>query len=593
MSMNTTLIYNNDIEVEYSGFTIDIEAYKTPSLTFKTQSLLELNNNISLVWINEETGEPEPLFNGILTTVTYDDGHLHHIHSYTAYGLEWLFRSEIDGTYDKNVTSNIRKIIENIKIKQERTIKISESYPEDEYQSVQVTSFKYINTPAYNAIQGMLLSCKTLKYMFFNEYGGIEILDINPLREVKNIDHAHIISLNSTLDITNYYTNLRLYSQNQIDELTKVKKATTDDSLNRKKAVGKDNWDSILNKALIGDLEIPFDRTNVNYGYVLKILVGKWWNLDQANRDINLNDYMPKNTYTLTLPFNNDIKVLDHVSCEDNGKEIFNEYYVVKKSINENNQMTLQLDKNPPTIPTEWYYRSADPRDNLRCEGIAGGTTIGNASANGDTITVTGYPSSSCTYEKYEYKPYTRTWLNFCPDCKNSGGLVENPKGTPENELTCSFCDNDYDVVSGVAKQSNLCDLKLTQVGDDDDNAGTITCISSKDGVVTDPDLNALFTRLSGLIHPENGGSCDCWCASAELQSGICALGYPARTIQYATSEASNHRSVQYINNKNQNNVNDNSNWVNVPYREYHFDNLFFDTDNIVNGFVFDQCNGS
>ena len=43
------------------------------------------------------------------------------------------------------------------------------------------------------------------------------------------------------------------------------------------------------------------------------------------------------------------------------------------------------------------------------------------------------------------------TFENYCPYCGRHGGLTFNPKGTPEGEFTCKFCDSDFSI-SGKCK---------------------------------------------------------------------------------------------------------------------------------------------
>lgn len=43
-------------------------------------------------------------------------------------------------------------------------------------------------------------------------------------------------------------------------------------------------------------------------------------------------------------------------------------------------------------------------------------------------------------------------WENYCPLCHHYGCLEVNPKGTYEGEITCSYCDADYDGCSGYDK---------------------------------------------------------------------------------------------------------------------------------------------
>ncbi len=64
-----------------------------------------------------------------------------------------------------------------------------------------------------------------------------------------------------------------------------------------------------------------------------------------------------------------------------------------------------------------------------------------------NVITVNMMPSCGCCAGT-PYKRYTKTWENYCPNCKRHGTLRDNPKGVYEGEITCSMkaggCDADY-----------------------------------------------------------------------------------------------------------------------------------------------------
>ena len=66
-------------------------------------------------------------------------------------------------------------------------------------------------------------------------------------------------------------------------------------------------------------------------------------------------------------------------------------------------------------------------------------------------VTITAKPS---VRSKYAYKWYTRTWVNYCPNCKHYNVLLINPKGVPERELTCKRCSSDFCGVTGKEKYS-------------------------------------------------------------------------------------------------------------------------------------------
>ena len=66
-------------------------------------------------------------------------------------------------------------------------------------------------------------------------------------------------------------------------------------------------------------------------------------------------------------------------------------------------------------------------------------------------ISMWAKPSIRCGYP---YKWYYRTFVDYCPNCKHYNALLKNPKGVPENEYTCRFCDSDFDGVVGKEKYS-------------------------------------------------------------------------------------------------------------------------------------------
>ena len=66
-------------------------------------------------------------------------------------------------------------------------------------------------------------------------------------------------------------------------------------------------------------------------------------------------------------------------------------------------------------------------------------------------ISMWAKPSVRCGYP---YKWYYRTFVDYCPNCKHYNALLKNPKGVPENEYTCRFCDSDFDGVVGKEKYS-------------------------------------------------------------------------------------------------------------------------------------------
>lgn len=71
------------------------------------------------------------------------------------------------------------------------------------------------------------------------------------------------------------------------------------------------------------------------------------------------------------------------------------------------------------------------------------------------TITMTGKPSCSCG-QKYSYRWYTRTYVNYCPYCHRYGTLYNAHKFQArfEKEITCKKCGSDWCIVCGKEKYS-------------------------------------------------------------------------------------------------------------------------------------------
>jgi uncharacterized protein YcfL len=67
------------------------------------------------------------------------------------------------------------------------------------------------------------------------------------------------------------------------------------------------------------------------------------------------------------------------------------------------------------------------------------------------TISMWAKPSVRCGYA---YRWYYRTFIDYCPNCHHYNALLKNPKGVPENEYSCKFCDSDFDGVVGKEKYS-------------------------------------------------------------------------------------------------------------------------------------------
>ena len=70
-------------------------------------------------------------------------------------------------------------------------------------------------------------------------------------------------------------------------------------------------------------------------------------------------------------------------------------------------------------------------------------------------ITMTGKPSCGCG-RYYNYRWYTRTYRNYCPNCRHYGTLGNKHKwgARYEQEITCFNCDSDFCINCGHEKYS-------------------------------------------------------------------------------------------------------------------------------------------
>ena len=73
------------------------------------------------------------------------------------------------------------------------------------------------------------------------------------------------------------------------------------------------------------------------------------------------------------------------------------------------------------------------------------------------TITITGKPSCSrCARNHIPYRWFTRSYVNYCPNCHRYGTLGNKHKygSRYEQEISCFHCDSDFCVYDGHEKYS-------------------------------------------------------------------------------------------------------------------------------------------
>lgn len=108
-----------------------------------------------------------------------------------------------------------------------------------------------------------------------------------------------------------------------------------------------------------------------------------------------------------------------------------------------------------------------------------------NIEHNDDTISVTAKPSTEQAREYYSYKPYNKTWENYCPICHKHGTLEDNPKHVDEHEITCSECDCDFDATTGGEKSGSY----KAYLVDENGNSNSKKSVDTNIGDEIDPKL--------------------------------------------------------------------------------------------------------
>ena len=119
--------------------------------------------------------------------------------------------------------------------------------------------------------------------------------------------------------------------------------------------------------------------------------------------------------------------------------------YAANDTITATSNQTLDQDINSSVIVLNGSYYSEEK------VGVAKLHKVVTEKPKLPLVTITAKPS---VRSNYAYKWYTRTWVNYCPNCKHYNVLLSNPKGVPERELTCKRCSSDFCGVTGKEKYS-------------------------------------------------------------------------------------------------------------------------------------------
>lgn len=167
------------------------------------------------------------------------------------------------------------------------------------------------------------------------------------------------------------------------------------------------------------------------------------------------------------------------------------------------------------------------------------------------------YGTSYCELKKTEYLDIAKRLVNFVEKNKRLPNYVSTKSGK-------IGCDLLFAVFSNV-----LTTYKNT--GELPENVKI--CLADKYQVIGQIMMKAAKYRyISGISTLEEflrAGGGDCWAMSEYLFNELTKAGIKARIIQYATAYAPNHRTVQYFKD---------GRWIDLPYRSYPINMLFWNT---------------
>lgn len=220
-------------------------------------------------------------------------------------------------------------------------------------------------------------------------------------------------------------------------------------------------------------------------------------------------------------------------------------------------------------------------------------------SQDGNYLMAIGLPSAG----KDSVSGWTKTvFERKCPHCGSTNMIWDwnwgsysscrgaNEGGSVEGHIFCKSCDADYSVqghehingskysmkkASSTVKSSKAEAQKLKN--------GEMTAVPKSGVEVTPVDaISSVAKKMLKYTYKLGGsstyndmkktGSGDCWAFSDGIYTELKKLKVSCKIFQYATTSSSNHRTVAYLNEKNQ--------WVDFPYQQYGFNSMLYVTDN-------------
>jgi len=242
-------------------------------------------------------------------------------------------------------------------------------------------------------------------------------------------------------------------------------------------------------------------------------------------------------------------------------------------------------------------------------------------SADGKYLMAIGLPSAG----KDSKKGWTKTiFKRECPHCKSTNLIWDwnwasgnwgysscrgaSEGGSAEGHIFCKSCDADYSVQGNEHISGSK--YSMTKVGSTSNssreeaqklkNGQMMGTPNGAETTITPVQMFQAITKLAFKYSYKLGagsstytkmkqvGYGDCWAFSELIFSELKRYGISCKIVQYATSMASNHRTVMY--------KDANGNWADFPYREYgwntQYNNMLNNTSGSKNGVTIQEYVG-
>lgn len=119
-------------------------------------------------------------------------------------------------------------------------------------------------------------------------------------------------------------------------------------------------------------------------------------------------------------------------------------------TVTENQTVDKNINSSGIIVLNDTYYAGEK-------EGVAKIQSVVTEKHKLPMITMTGKPSCSrCARNHIPYKWFTRSYVNYCPNCNHYKTLGNKHKwgSRYENEITCFRCDSDFCIYDGHEKYS-------------------------------------------------------------------------------------------------------------------------------------------